>query len=365
MTTKVQPFSIHFELDDVLDLRKRIVDTRWPQPVDDATWKLGAKEAYMQHLLVRWHDDYNWGTKERELNQYPQFTISLDGLTLHFFHVRSARPGALPVLMLHGWPDSFLRYAKVLPLLPDNDLVVPSLPGFGFSSLPAKGFVNNAEMAETMHRVMTEVLGYEAYVVTGGDIGSGVARFMAAQHPEAVQGLHLTDVGLLWPVINAPDDRLSATELAYKHAATQWLKEEGAYINIHSTKPQTLAYSLSDSPVGTAAWITEKYRAWSDWEQLSMDDVLDCLTLYWLTNTAGTSMRAYYANTFTLPPLGQVTVPTAIALFPQDILLPPREWVEQHYPVRLFTEMPRGGHFTALEQPQAFAQHLSQFMASL
>ncbi len=365
MTTIVQPFSIHFDEEDIADLRRRIIDTRWPRSTVDPTWKLGAKEDYLRHLLVRWCSDYDWSQRERELNQYPQFTADIDGMTIHFFHIRGGRPDALPLLMLHGWPDSFLRYAKVFPLLTDYDLIVPSLPGFGFSSLPASGVVNNADVAETLHRLMTELLGYKTYVATGGDIGSGVARYMAARHPEAVKGVHLTDVGLIWQLIEAPDASLSAEALQYKQAAAKWLKEEGAYINIHGTKPQTLAYALSDSPAGMAAWLTEKYRAWSDWELLEMNDLLDCLTLYWMTNSAGTSMRVYHGNTFTLPPLGKVSVPTAIALYQHDILLPPRAWVEQTYPVKRYTELPRGGHFTALEQPEAFADDVSQFMQSL
>lgn len=365
MTTNVQAFSIHFDEEEIAELHRRIALTRLPREIEDMHWMFGSDMDYMQCLLDYWSSGYDWKQKESELNKYAQFTTEVDGMTIHFFHIRSQHKDAMPLLMTHGWPDSFLRYAKVFPLLSDYDLIVPSLPGFAFSTLPSKGFVNNAEIAETWHRLMTEILGYKEYVATGGDIGSGVTRYLAARYPKEVKGIHLTDVGLIFKIINSTGTNLSSSELAYKHNATKWLKEEGAYINIHSTKPQTLAYALSDSPAGMAAWLTEKYRAWSDWELLTMDDLLDCLTLYWMTNTACTSMRIYHGNTFTLPPLDKVSVPTALTVFPHDILPPPREWVERNYPVRMYTEMYRGGHFTALEQPEAFAGNVVQFIHSL
>ena len=177
-----------------------------------------------------------------------------------------------------------------------------------------------------------------------------------------MKGIHLTDVGFAADLAAAPDDTLAPDELDYKRRALAWQRMEGAYIQIQSTKPQTLAFALSDSPTGMAAWLVEKYHAWSDWELLTMDDLCDCLTLYWLTNTAGSSIRAYHANSFTLPPLGRITVPTAIAAFPHDVLPVPRAWIERNYPVVQYTEMERGGHFTALEQPEAFAADISRFV---
>lgn len=262
MTTNVQAFSIHFAEEEIEELHRRIALTRFPREIEDRHWMFGSDRGYMQRLLDYWNSGYDWRRKEGELNQYPQFTTEMDGMTIHFFHIRAQHKDAMPLLMTHGWPDSFLRYAKVFPLLSDYDLIVPSLPGFAFSTLPSKDFVNNAEIAETWHRLMTEILGYKEYVATGGDIGSGVTRYLAARYPEEVKGIHLTDVGLIFKIINSADTDLSSVELAYKHNATQWLKEEGAYINIHSTKPQTLAYALSDSPAGMAAWLTEKYHAW-------------------------------------------------------------------------------------------------------
>ena len=358
----MRKFSIHFDEEQIEDLHRRIDCTRLPELLEGGNWALGTDGGYLRSLLGYWRDEYNWARKETELNRYPQFICELKGLNIHFFHIRGASRDAKPLLLTHGWPDSFLRYAKVFSLLPDYDLVVPSLPGFAFSTLPPKGFMNSAEVAEIWHCLMTEVLGYKEYAAAGGDMGRGVTCYLAARYPQEVRGIHLTDVGLAGDLAAAADETLTPDELAYKRRANEWMRMEGAYINIHSTKPQTLAYMLSDSPAGMAAWITEKYRAWSDWPLLTMDDILDCLTLYWMTNTACTSIRAYHGNTFTLPPLGRISVPTAIAAFPHDVLPVPRAWVEKNYPVIMYTEMPRGGHFTAMEQPEAFAENISKFM---
>ena len=358
----MEKFRIHFTEEQMVDLRRRIGHTRLPEALKAENWSLGMDDNYLSSLLEYWGDGYDWSRKETELNQYPQFICHLDGLNIHFVHIRSSRKGAPPLLLTHGWPDSFLRYAKTFPLLSEFDLVVPSLPGFAFSTLPPKGFLNNAEVAEIWHKLMTEVLGYKEYAAAGGDMGRGVTCYLAARYPHEVKGIHLTDVGLASELVAAPDEELTPAGLAYKKKAITWQRMEGAYININSTKPQTLAYMLSDSPAGMAAWITEKYHAWSDWPLLTMDDILDCLTLYWMTNTACTSIRAYHGNSFTLPPLGSIRVPTAIAAFPHDVLPVPREWVEKKYPVIMYTDMPRGGHFTALEQPEAFAENISQFM---
>ena len=361
----MREFRIHFDDSQMNDLRCRISAARFPAAWNTGGWELGTDGEYLSELLRYWRDEYDWTRKEKTLNQYPQFTCELDGMTIHFFHIRSPHGGGYPLLLTHGWPDSFLRYAKVFPLLSDYDLVVPSLPGFAFSTLPPKGFMNNAETAEVWHKLMTEVLGYKEYAASGGDMGRGVTCYLASRYPEEVRGIHLTDVGFASDLVSKPDAELTPDELTYKRMAADWVRLEGAYINIHSTKPRTLAFSLSDSPAGMAAWITEKYHAWSEWPLLTMDDLCDCLTLYWMTNTACPSIRAYHGNTFTLPPMEKITVPTAVAAFPYDVLPAPRVWIERNYPVILYTEMSHGGHFTALEQPEAFAENVKQFMKRL
>ena len=361
----MEEFQIHFSEEQWDDLRHRLDGARLPKIWEGAGWSFGTERDSLTTLLDYWKSDYDWYAKERELNQYPQFTCEIGGVTVHFFYIRTSKKGTLPLILTHGWPDSFLRYAKLFPILNDYDLIVPSLPGFAFSTLPQKGFMNNAETAELWHKLMTDVLGYQEYAAAGGDMGRGVTCYLATRHPDVVRGIHLTDVGLVRELIHASDEELSHEELDYKHRASEWLKQEAAYMNIHSTKPETLAYALGDSPVGMASWLLEKYHAWSDPGLLTMDDLCDSLTLYWMTNTACTSIRAYYGNTFTLPEMGRVNVPTAIAAFPRDVLPAPREWTEKNYSVIRYTEMLRGGHFTALEQPEAFAEDISEFMEAL
>ena len=359
----MEKFKIHFEEDKLEELRKKIEEARLPKTtIKNKNYNLGVESDYLQPLLEYWCNGYDWYAKENELNQYPQYTCEIDDLTIHFFHIRSNKEKAMPLLLTHGWPDSFLRYAKLFPLLSDYDLIVPSLPGFAFSTLPEKGFMNNAETAEIWHKLMTEVLGYKEYVASGGDMGRGVTTFLATNYPNEVKGIHLTDVGLVKEIITQEDEKLTPDEIDYKNKAKKWLQMEGVYINIHSTKPQTLAYLLSDSPLGMAAWITEKYHDWSEFNLLSKDDILDSLTLYWMTNTACTSIYAYHGNTFTLPPQKKIEVPTAISAFPYDVLPAPREWIEKNYPIIMYKKMQHGGHFTALEQPKEFAESISQFI---
>lgn len=357
----MKEFKIHFDEKEIENLKKRIDSSRLPI-ISSNEWNLGTNTEELKKIIDYWRNEYDWYNKENELNKYPQFTCEINDSTIHFFHIRSSKSNAMPLLLTHGWPDSFLRYMKTIPLLTDFNLVIPSLPGFAFSTLPKKGYTNNSEVAESWHKLMTEVLGYKEYIASGGDMGRGVTCYLATYYPNEVKGIHLTDVGMITDIISKADEELSADELVYKQKANEWLKYESAYINIQSTKPQSLAYLLSDSPIGMAAWIIEKYHAWSDWERLKMDDICDCLTLYWLTNTAGTSIRAYHGNTFTLPKLNKIQVPTAISSFPHDVLPMPRTWVEKNYPVVMYNETKYGGHFAALESPEEFSENILRFI---
>lgn len=363
--TRPQDFKINFPRQLFRKLKDRIAETRWPSAPSPDDWSLGTPVNALREILAYFVNDYEWENRERELNRYPQYLCDVDGTTLYFFHIPGKRKEAMPILMAHGWPDSFLRYVKTFPLLADYTLIVPSMPGFAFSSLPKKGFVNNSDTADIYHRLMTDILGYRSYVATGGDMGRGVVCYLASRHPETVKGLLLTDVGFVGSLVAAQDDALSPDELAYKKAAAEWMKMDGAYIGIQSTRPLSLGYGLSDSPVGMAAWLLEKYHDWSDWDRFSYDDFLDNFVLYWMTDCAQSSIRAYYGNSFTLPPLGKVTVPTAIARFPKDILPVPESWIEKNYPVIQYSEMPYGGHFTAMEAPVPFADAFIEFINKL
>ena len=361
----MDPFRIHFDATQVDNLHARLDAVRLPSRTDNNS-DHGISSGLLDQILREWRD-YDWKPAEERLNSYDQYLGQLDGVDVHFFHIRSKTPNAPAILLCHGWPDSFLRYAKLFGEMPDFDLVVPSLPGFAFSALPDSGYANNYTVSELWLRLMRDVLGYNQFIVSGGDMGRGVACYLAANHPEAVRGLHLTDVGFVRELIARPDDELNTEELAYKHRALEWQRLEGAYINIQSTKPQTLSYSLADSPAGAAAWFGEKYHAWSDWPHFSMDDMLEALTLSWMTNTGGTCIRMYHGNTFDLPPLDirNIKAPVGFTAFPKDILPAPRAWIEQNYPVVRYDEMDFGGHFTALENPEGFRTSLTAFADSL
>lgn len=361
----MKQFSINFDEKQFEDLRNRIVRSRWNHAPAGEDWTLGTPPSALRVVLKYWAGEYDWRRKEAELNSYPQYVCDISGMQIHFFHIQSAAKDAPTVLMCHGWPDSFLRYAKTFPYLKDYNLVVPSMPGFAFSTLPAKGFSSNSEVADLWHLLMTEILGYESYFVTGGDMGRGIACYLADRYRTEVRGLLITDVGFAKDIVMTPDDSLSPEELRYKEAALKWMRHDGAYIDIQSTKPMSLGFGLSDSPVGMAGWLLEKFHDWSDWERFGMDDLCDNLTLYWMCDCAATSIRMYHGNTFTLPPICRITQPVGMAQFPKDILPVPESWIARNYNLVQYTEMPYGGHFTAMEAPEPFAKALSEFIGRL
>lgn len=360
----IKPFRIHFDDCDFTDLRQRINSCR-PSRSRTNDWFFGTPADALHDVLKYWVNDYNWKQKEETLNHYRQYLCDIKDVTIHFFHVTSTKKNAPAILMCHGWPDSFLRYTKLFPILMDYNLVVPSMPGFAFSTLPVKGFSNNSEVADLWHILMTDILGYESYFVTGGDMGRGVSYYLSDRYRKEVRGLFLTDVGFAKEIMTTPEEALTKDEIKYKESASKWMNYNGAYINIQSTKPLSLGYALSDSPVGMAGWLFEKYHDWSDWERFSMDDLCDNLTLYWMCNCASTSIRMYHGNTFTLPQLGNISQPIGIAQFPKDILPVPKTWIERNYNLIQYSEMPYGGHFTAMEAPIPFAEALSKFVVSL
>jgi pimeloyl-ACP methyl ester carboxylesterase len=356
----VTPFRIDVPDAVLADLRERLARTRWPAAVAGIGWDRGTDLGYLRELVAYWADGYDWRRHEAALNELPHFRA--DGL--HVVHQRAADPDALPLLLLHGWPDSFLRYRKVLPLLTGFHLVVPSLPGYGFSDPPAEpGQVSRTAMAERLAGLMAS-LGYERYAVSGGDIGNGTAEALAAAHPDRVAGLHLTDLAL-WHLVGLDPAGLSAAERDYLAAAADWQRREGAYLQLQATKPMTAAYGLSDSPAGLAGWIVEKLRAWSDdfGATFPPDELLTHLTLYWVTNTIGSSFGPYFEREATAPH-GRVAVPAAVSVFPADTLRAPREYAERFLDVRQWREHDRGGHFAALEVPDLFAEDLRTFLAT-
>ena len=368
-------FQIHVSDDMLVDLNRRLDHVHWPIEPIDAAWERGTQMGYLQSLVSYWREQFDWRKQEAELNRFSQFRCTIDGVDIHFVHERGKGPNPIPILLTHGWPDSYVRYKKIIPLLSDPasyggdpqdafDVIVPCVPGFGFSG--RKTGINNFGVSELFSKLMTKELGYGKFAAAGGDIGSGVTRYMAFNHPELLIGIHLTDIGILRNLLAAEDAGLLEEELQYKKNAMQWISNEGAYMSIQSTKPATLAYGLSDSPVGLAAWIIEKFHAWSDChgdlqQSFSRDELLTNIMIYWVTNTIGSSAHLYYDNMHSLPPIGYIEVPTGMAAFPADILLPPKRWAERNLNITRWTAMQRGGHFTAMEEPQMLAEDIRAF----
>ncbi|MNB71772.1 Fluoroacetate dehalogenase [compost metagenome] len=374
----IERFHIHVSDEILDDLKYRLHHTRWPDQIENAGWERGTELSYLKSLVAYWKDHYDWRVQEAKLNRLSQFCCNIDGIDVHFVHERGKGPNPLPIILTHGWPDSYLRYEKIISLLTDPashggnpedsfDVIVPSLPGFGFSGHPKHSGVNNFRVSEMWAKLMTEELGYNKFAAAGGDIGSGVTRYLASNHPELLFGIHLTDVGIIRNLMTSSDQaELSGEELRYKNNASEWIAQEGGYMSLQSTRPQTLAYGLTDSPAGLAGWIIEKYRSWSDCQgnlqdRFSEDELITHIMLYWVTSTMGSSTRMYYENSHSLPPLGYIEVPTGIALFPADILLPPKEWAVRNLNVTRWTSLPRGGHFTAMEEPELLAQDIRAF----
>jgi pimeloyl-ACP methyl ester carboxylesterase len=360
------------------DLRARLRATRWPDAPRDAGWSLGTDLDYLRGLTAYWADGFDWPAQEAALARLPRFRVALGGLGIHFVHARAVAPAGpvLPLVLSHGWPDSFWRYAKVIPLLTDPgahgadpadgfDVVVPDMPGYGYSESPAGPPLSSIDVAGLWAELMT-VLGYPRFGAAGGDIGSHVSRYLALDYPGRVAAVHRTDAGV--PFFTGDPAELTPEEQAWMREMAAWGVAEGAYGAMHRTKPQTAAFGLTDSPAGLTAWIVEKLRAWSDCggdveRSFTRDEILTNITIYWLTGTIGSSMRMYHANAAIAA--GQlarrVEVPSGFALFPADISRPPRAWLERTTNLVHLSEMPRGGHFAPVEEPELYAAELREF----
>ena len=374
----IQPFAINIPQVTLDDLREHLARTRWPDEIEGAGWDYGTNLDYLKELVGYWQNQYDWRAQEAKLNQFAQFRAEIDGVGIHFIHERGKGSNPLPIVITHGWPGSFFEIMKLVPLLTDPasyggdpadsfDVIIPSLPGFGFSDRPHVRGMTLARAAELWAKLMTEVLGYKHFAAAGGDFGAIVTQHLASAYPDLLVGIHLTYIGYYTSI---PDpSELSKAEKRYLSATQQWSWREGGYYAIQSTKPQTLAYGLNDSPAGLAAWITEKFRSWTDCggdiEQcLSKDELLTNIMIYWVTETINSSMRTYFENP------GQKLerlpeVPAAFAAFPKDLNPPPREWVERRLHLKHWTEMPRGGHFAALEEPELLVEDLRAFYRPL
>lgn len=374
----VTTFRIAVEPDALKDLRVRLAHTRFPDQMSGAEWSYGFDVDYLRELCDYWREEFIWQSTEQALNRFSHWSTTLDGEKVHFIHQRSPRRDAIPLLMLHGWPGTILEFHKVIePLIDPNPgevafhIVCPSLPGFAWSGPTRSEGWDVRRMARAFITLMSR-LGYQRFGIQGTDWGSSIGTEMALAAPDAVLGLHINMVLVREPV--GGTTMLTEGERASLDAEQAWLEAEMGYDAIQSTKPQTLGYSLHDSPAGLAAWIVEKYRNWSDCggeveRRFTKDELLATVTTYWVTNTITSSMRLYRDYSRMEPRYGydkrRVEVPTACALFPGEMYHPPRSWVDARYDVCQWTEMPSGGHFPALEEPQLLMHDVRAFFAGL
>jgi pimeloyl-ACP methyl ester carboxylesterase len=382
MATTPQPFSVNVPDDMLHDLRERLRRTRWPDEIPGGGWRYGTDLTYLRSLVDYWRDGFDWRAAERRLNQFRQFRVPLAGIDLHFIHEPGVGPSPLPLLLSHGWPGSVWEFHKIIPLLTDPGrfggdpadaftVVAPSLPGYGFSFDPGQPRFGIVEIADAFAALMTDVLGYRRFAAHGGDWGGFITSRLGVTHPERLAGIHVT----LLAVRRDPAAITNPTEEEKRYAAdlAHWLREETGYQWIQGTKPQTLAYALTDSPVGLAAWIVEKFRTWSDCggdveRRFTRDEILTNVMIYWTTGAIGSSFWPYYARFhegWPIPEGARIDVPTAYAAFPREIIRPPRSLAEKMYAIRRWTVMSSGGHFAALEEPEALAKDLRAFFRDL
>ncbi len=374
---EIHPFVVEVAQATLDDLRDRLVRTGWPDEVEDAGWDYGANLGYMRDLVEYWRTSFDWRAQERAMNALPHFRAEIDGAGVHFIHARGRGLSPMPLLITHGWPSSFLEMLALIPLLADPgvhggdpadafDVIVPSVPGFGFSDRPGRG-MTRSRVAAIWARLM-EGLGYPRYAAHGNDIGAVISGWLAADVPERLIALHTLMPTFPPPVIGADVQPLTEAERAFADLQERWQREEGGYGLIQETRPQTLAYGLHDSPAGLAAWIVEKWRAWTDPvgdldRYFSPDLLLANVTLYWVSATANAANRSYYERARDPRRItSRITVPTGVALTSEPIQRPPRERAERSYAdIRRWVDLPRGGHFVAAEAPEVLADELRAF----
>jgi pimeloyl-ACP methyl ester carboxylesterase len=388
MSTAIMPFTIAIPESDVQDLRERLARTRRPAADPGTGWHRGVPTDYLTALTEAWAGDYDWRAAEASLNAYPQATTEIDGQTIHFVHVRSAEPDATPLVLLHGYPGSFVDYVGLIGPLTDPaahggdpadafDVIVPALPGYPLSGPLTRTGVAVRVTAALWVRLMREVLGYGPFAVHGGDWGASVTAQLAHEHAQHLIGAHMSlpvlltvsYYGGLLPEDYGPDEQGWYEKMQARMATAN------AHVAVHTADPQTLAYAFNDSPAGLAAWILERRRLWSDhdgdvFDAISRDDLLAGVTLYWMGQSIGTSMR-YYFEQWSNPlrivhdRTPELEAPTAIAVFPNDLIFVPRTVAERHANLHRWTVMPRGGHFAAAEEPDLLVEDLREFFRGL
>lgn len=374
----VRPFTVAVPDSDITDLKQRLARTRWPDAETVADWSQGVRVEHARSLVQYWEQEYDWRRFESELNALPQFLTEIDGLDIHFIHVRSKHPGAMPLILTHGWPGSIVELLKLVGPLTDPvafggreedsfDVVIPSLPGFGFSGKPTGTGWTVVRIATAWAELMRR-LGYRTWAAQGGDWGSAVTTTLGAMRPEGLLGIHLNSQYAFpaeIPDVLSPEEQHAMDTLAIYNG------DMGGANHLQATKPETIGIALADSPAGQAAWIYDKLQAKTDnhglaEDVLTIDEILDAVSLYWFTNSAASSARIYWENRSGSMAGPVLTLPVAVTVFPRDIPLLPRSWIEQKYPNLIhYGEADRGGHFAAFEQPEILVDEIRTGLRSL
>ena len=380
----VQPYKIEIP-DSVLDdLKSRLERTRWPDELPGTGWDYGSNLDYVKELVEYWRTKFDWHAQEKLINSFSHFKSKVDGLNIHFIHEKGKGPNPMPLVITHGWPGTFFEMYKVIPMLSDPashggnpadafDVVAPSMPGYGFSDATDKRGLSVLSIGDLWAKLMSENLGYQRFAAQGGDWGARVTAKLGLSHGDKVIGIHTTSTSSPTPYQGPGTRELSEAENAMLAQRVQWLADEGGYSHIQATKPQTLSYGLNDSPAGLAAWIVEKYRTWSDCggdveSRFTKDELLTTITIYWVTQSINSSTRLYFESFFQAWDLAKdekIQVPVAIASFPRENSVPLREWAERSFNIQQWTDMPSGGHFAALEEPDRLVEDIRKFFRGL
>ncbi|EMA54551.1 epoxide hydrolase family protein [Halococcus salifodinae] len=375
-----EPYDVEISDETLDDLRDRLSRTRWPDQVTDAGWEYGANLEYMRELVEYWRDDFDWREQEATINEFDHYRAEVGDTGIHYIHERGAGDNSTPLVLLHGWPGSFVQMLDIIPLLTDPkshggdpaesfDVIVPSLPGYGFSDRPSEPGMSLSRIADLFDKLLIEEIGYERYAVRGSDLGSGIIQQLAVKYPDSLIGTHQSGTNPFIDEEQIPEDPTEA-EQEFLDNAQNWNQQEMAYAMEHSTKPQTLSYGLNESPSGLAAWIIEKFRTLSHndgdiEDSFTKDELLTNLTVYWATETIGSSIRLYYEMTQDPGEWGEMNTPTAMLMSSHDMFETPREWVERTQRVDRWTEVSRGGHFLEWEEPELVAEDICEFFATL
>ena len=380
----VTPFQIEVDNAVLLDLRRRLEATRWSGEIPGSGWDYGTNLDYLKELTQYWHTEFDWRAQEQLINSFSHFKTTVDGQGIHFIHERGQGPNPIPLVITHGWPGTFFEMHKIIPLLTDPgshggdpadafDVVVPSMPGYGFSDHTTERGMHVLKISDLWVKLMTEGLGYSRFGAQGGDWGASVTNYLGFAYPQQLIGIHTTSITRPTPYFGAGSTPLSEAEKTLMAQREAWQQAEGGYAHIQGTKPQTLSYGLNDSPAGLAGWIVEKYRTWSDCNgnvenAFTKDELLTTITIYWVTQTINSSTRLYYEtlrHPWELQQGERIETPTGVAVFPKEISVPPREWGERSFNIQRWTEMPSGGHFAALEEPERLVDDIRAFFRPL